>query len=264
VGSSLVRHDAVGHGLFPMKCSSELYDISGRLAVGNGCLVYKGVERASGRLVALKLLLPTNEASHPLDGVALLRDAPELTKFSGENIAQLLGVFADEDGTVIVYEMAAGERGLDVPANSPIPATRATEVAVQLFKALCSGEEQCYPHGDLKPEDIILAQQPDGSLRLTVLDWGLANYRNGLPTASLPYTAPERLDGTPPSHKSDLFSAGAVLSYLFTGHLPLEQSTALKTLRPDLPGPLVRFIGRLGPNSAASHQATASSVGTAS
>ena len=56
---------------------TELYDISTRPAVGDACIVYKGTERTSGRVVVLKLLLPEEDISHPLDVEALLRDAPD-------------------------------------------------------------------------------------------------------------------------------------------------------------------------------------------
>ena len=242
-----------------MSRATEFYDVSTRLAIGDACLVYKATDRTSGRTVALKLLLPEGQITHPLDADSLLRDAPDIARLTGVNIVQLLDAFADEDGTVLVYEFAEGTRGLDVPSRCPIPAAQAVDVAAQLLGALRSGERQCYPHGDLKPSDVSLVRLADGRPLVMVLDWGLANYRMEPTPGALAYTAPERLAGEPPSHGADLFSAGAVLFYLFTGRPLVEGTTkdefaaawqsanpaALEALRPDFPVALVKWVVRL-------------------
>ena len=242
-----------------MTSATELYDISTRLAVGGAGLVYKATERASGRTVALKLLLPEAEIGYPLDMEALLRDAPDISLMNGENIVQLLDAFQDEDGAVLVYEFAEGIRGPDVPGTCPIPAAEAVDVAAQLLEALHCGEQYQYPHGDLKPSDITLGRSADGRPVLMVLDWGLANYRKEPTPGALASTAPERLAGSPPSHVADLFSAGAVLHYLFTGQQLVEATTkeefaaawqtlnpmALRSLRPDIPAALVKWVAHL-------------------
>jgi hypothetical protein len=247
-----------------MSKATEQFEIQKRLAVGDAGLVYRAVDKA-GRTVALKLLLTEAQVAHPLDVEALLRDAPQIQTISGVNIVQLLDAFADEDGTVLVYECAEGHRGLDVPGKCPISAEHAVDVAAQLLAALRSGERQKYPHGDLKPSDTVIVDLPDGRPLVMVLDWGLANYRRDVSPESYAYTAPERLAGEPPSHTADLFSAGATLHYLFTGKRllpcakreefeaawPSLDTNALGDMRPDLPKPLVAWISRLiSPNPA--------------
>ncbi len=241
-----------------MSRATELFEIQTRLAVGDAALVYRAVDQ-SGRVVALKLLLNENQVSYPLDVEALLRDAPQLQTITGVNIVQLLDAFPDEDGTVLVYECAEGHRGLDVPGKRPIEALHAVDIAAQLLSALRSGERQRYPHGDLKSSDTVIVDLPEGRPLVMVLDWGLANYRRELTPESYAYTAPERLAGEPPSHTADLFSAGAVLHYLFTGKRllpcttreefaaawPTLDSHALAVLRPDLPRALAEWIAKL-------------------
>ncbi len=244
--------------LLIMSRATELFEIQTRLAIGDAGLVYRAVDQ-SGRVVALKLLLNENQISYPLDVESLLRDAPQLRTITGVNIVQLLDAFPDEDGTVLVYECAEGHRGLDVPGKRPIEAAHAVDIAAQLLSALRSGERQKYPHGDLKSSDTVIVDLPDGRPLVMVLDWGLANYRRELTPESYAYTAPERLAGDAPSHTADLFSAGAVLHYLFTGKRLLPCSTreefaaawpsldtyALAALRPDLPKALVDWVAKL-------------------
>ena len=241
-----------------MSKATELFEIQTRLAVGDAALVYRAVD-PSGRRVALKLLLKEHQISHPLDVESLLRDAPVIQSIVGVNIVQLLDAFPDEDGTVLVYEYAEGHRGLDVPNRRPISAEQAVDVAAQLLSALRSGERQRIPHGDLKPSDTVIVDLPEGRPLVMVLDWALANFRKDITQESFAYTAPERLEGGPPSHVADLFSAGATLHYLFTGKRLLPYATrgefaiawpsldvhALATLRPDLSKALVAWVGKL-------------------
>ncbi len=241
-----------------MSRATEQFEIQTRLAIGDAGLVYRAADKA-GRVVALKLLLTEGQVAHPLDVEALLRDAPQLQTVTGVNIVQLLDAFPDEDGTVLVYECAEGHRGLDVPAKRPISAAHAVDIAAQLLSALRSGERQRYPHGDLKASDTVIIDLPEGRPLVMVLDWGLANYRPELSPESYAYTAPERFAGGPPSHVADLFSAGAVLYYLFTGKRLLPCSTkeefiaawpsldvnALGMLRPDLPKGLIEWVAKL-------------------
>ena len=88
-----------------MSRATELFEIQTRLAVGDAALVYRALDQ-SGRLVALKLLLPEEQIAHPLDVESLLRDASQLQTITGVNIVQLLDAFPDEDGTILVYEYA--------------------------------------------------------------------------------------------------------------------------------------------------------------
>src|SRR6185436_9703877 len=103
--------------------------------------------------------------------------------------------------------------GAEFPQQRKLDATQALDVAAQLISSLRSGERQRMPHGDLKPSQIIFVDMPDGRPFTFVLDWALALFRANLPEDSLPFLAPERLAGGPPSHCADLFSAGAVLFY---------------------------------------------------
>lgn len=139
-----------------MSYATEQYGISTRLAIGDAGFVCKATDRTNGRTVALKLLLPEEQIAHPLDVDSLLRDAPDIARLSGANIAQLLDAFTDDDGTVLVYEFVDGTRGLDVPQLCPIPAAQAADASSQLLAALRSGERQGYPHGDLKSSDVSL------------------------------------------------------------------------------------------------------------
>ena len=239
-----------------MGLTTQTFDIITRIAIGNGALVYRAVEKNSLRQVALKLLTQDGEIDHRLDLDALFADAPRLKSIYGAHVCQLLDAYADEDGPVLVYEFANGLNGAEFPRERKLDATQALDVAAQLISALRSGERQRMPHGDLKPSNIIFVDLPDGRPFTFVLDWGVAAYRSMLHNDSLYYLAPERLRGGPPSHAADLFAAGAVLFYLYTGKVLVAGGTyeqvaaawqkvkpvVLAELRPDLSSRLVQWV----------------------
>ncbi len=236
--------------------TTQNYDIITRLAVGNGAIVYRAVEKGTMRQVALKLLTQDGDVDHRLDLDALFTDVPWLRSIEGTHVCRLLDAHSDDDGHVLVYEYAPGISGAELPREKPLDAAQALDVAAQLISALRSGERQRCPHGDLKPSNIVFVDFPGGRPYVFVLDWGLASYRQTMPDDSLLYLAPEMLAGDPPSHHSDLFSAGAVLFYLYTGKLLVagtdrQQLLAawqavrpgmLAELRPDLSEKFVAWV----------------------
>ncbi|MFD3921534.1 serine/threonine-protein kinase [Streptomyces sp. NPDC058595] len=117
-------------------------------------------------------------------------------------------------------------------------------------------------HRDIKPSNIMFL--PDGGAK--VVDFGItkgSDDRHDITTTGVligtpACMAPEALSGTI-DHRSDLYSLGWVLYEMTTGQRPFtgtswhlinqhlnEQPTPLRTLRPDAPEELERFVSRLG------------------
>ena len=242
-----------------MGLTTQTYDIITRIAVGNGAIVYRAVEKETLRQVALKLLTQEGDVDHRLDLDALFTDEAWLRSIDGTHVCRLLTAYSDDDGPVLAYEYAPGMNGAELPLQKPLDAAQSLDVAAQLISALRSGERQRCPHGDMKPSNIIFVDLPGGRPYVFVLDWGLAAYRQTTPDDSLLYLAPEMLAGDPPSHRADLFSAGAVLFYLYTGKVLVAgtdreqlmeawrnvRPAMLAELRPDLSPKLVEWVCRL-------------------
>jgi len=239
-----------------MGITTQTYDILTRLAVGNGALVYRAVDKVTHQPVALKLLVQDGDVDHRFNVEALLADSRRLRQITGEHVCQLLDAYTDDDGPVLVYEFANGVSGTELPSRRKLDAMQALDVAAQLISALRSGERQKCPHGDVKPSNIVFMDLADKRPFTLVLDWGLTAYRTVMADDSLPFLAPERLDGSAASHRADLFSAGAVLFFLCTGKTPVvgtkrtelesawqkAQPAALAELRPDMPVKFVQWL----------------------
>ncbi|MEO6784557.1 MAG: serine/threonine-protein kinase [Chthoniobacteraceae bacterium] len=239
-----------------MGLTTKTYDILTRLAVGNGALVYRGVDKVTHRQVAVKLLVQDGDVDHRFNVDALLADSPRLRQITGAHVCQLLDAYRDDDGPVLVYEFAKGLTGTDLPSQRKLDAAQALDIAAQLVSALRSGERQKCPHGDVKPSNIIFMDLADGRPFTLVLDWGLTAYRTAMADDSFPFLAPERLGGAGASHRADLFSAGAALFFLCTGKMLVTGTSrtdlqdawqkagpaVLAELRPDLPAKFVQWL----------------------
>ena len=245
-----------------MGLTTQTYDILSRIGIGNGSLVYRAVHKTNLRQVALKLLTHNTgfdeepEFDHRFDIPALLAKVPVMKLITGSHVCQLLDAYEDEDGVVLAYEFASGLSGIEVPYQRRLDAAQALDVASQVISALRSGERQRTPHGDFKASNLVFVDTAESRPYIFILDWGLAAFRSWNHANSLPYLAPERLMGGPISHQSDLFSAGVVLFYLFTGKVLAAGETnqevliswskarpeILAELRPDLPPKLVQWV----------------------
>jgi serine/threonine protein kinase len=92
-------------------------------------------------------------------------------------------------------------------------------------------------HRDIKPDNILL--QDKGTIKIT--DFGIARAlgsarltRDARLVGTLEYLAPERVKGLEGDYRCDLYSTGAVLYELLTGHLPFERDTDFELMRAQL------------------------------
>jgi hypothetical protein len=219
-----------------------------RIAIGTAGVVYRAVQTKSGHDVTFKVLSPT--ATHPLEPARVLALRWRLEALQHPVIASLIDAYEDPEGFVIVTSwMGGGMGGNDFPFKTrKLTKQDVRLVAMRLCSALLASEQQRFPHGDIKPSNIILANRGQQGLEVQIQDWGLSACRERQPSESLHYMAPERHHGHPASVQGDLFSAGATLWFLLTGEAPAygdSQEEVLQTwgmfdaatlaqLRPDL------------------------------
>lgn len=116
-----------------------------------------------------------------------------------------------------------------------LPRREFAELASDLLAALAHAHEHGVLHGDIKPSNLLLAE--DG---LHLFDFGLGEAREGL-LQGLPklararfaawtprYAALELLEGGPLSPATDLYAAACVLYELLTGKHPYRRLSALQ------------------------------------
>jgi serine/threonine-protein kinase len=123
----------------------------------------------------------------------------------------------------------------------PFPEHEALRIVSQVCDALQYLHEHQIVHRDLKPQNIMLCN--DGSLR--IMDFGIAKagasrrltFGGFSPTMGTPdYMAPEQVKGQRGDERTDLYSLGAILYEMVTGHVPFEGPNAFAVMNARLVG----------------------------
>jgi serine/threonine protein kinase/tetratricopeptide (TPR) repeat protein len=149
-----------------------------------------------------------------------------------------------EDGVAYaVMELLEGEALRELISKDGITTGKAVEYARAIADGLAAAHDKGIVHRDLKPENVFLTT--DG--RIKILDFGLAKLKlpeadltTETPTATLdtaaggligtvPYMAPEQVQGQPTDQRSDIFALGVVLYEMLTGDRPFGGSTTVET-----------------------------------
>jgi len=213
------------------------YRILEQIGVGGMGVVYRAHDERLDRDVALKVLTPgalVDEAARK----RFRKEALALSRLNHPNIAMVFDFDTQDDMDFLVIEYIPGTT-LDASVGPDVlPEKQVIRLGLQLAEGPTAAHEQGVVHRDLKPSNLRIT--PDG--RLKILDFGIAKL---LPTSerqatetlteaqgvtgTLPYMAPEQLQGEQPDSRTDIYAAGTVLYEMATGRRPFEQrlSTAL-------------------------------------
>src|ERR1700722_12651659 len=219
------------------------YHLQELIAAGGMGEVWRAVDEALGRPVAVKLLRP--EYSH--DEVTLLRFRAEARNAGGLNHPGIAQVYDYEDATrdrpaYLVMELVSGPSLAGVLAGGRLDARRTADVLAQAAEALHAAHTAGVLHRDVKPGNLLLAS--DGRVKVT--DFGIAQSsrsghltRTGALIGTTGYLAPERVSGRPATAASDLYALGIVGYECLTGEPPFQGEplqVALAHRDQDLPG----------------------------
>jgi len=231
------------------------FRILDKLGSGGMGVVYRAEDTALGRTVALKFL-PRERAQ---DQNALERFKQEARTASALNhpyVCTIYEIGEDSGEVYIAMEYIKGQPLRERVGPEGLPVDAVIRFGRQIAAALEHAHEHGVIHRDLKLSNIMATPQGDAK----VLDFGLARRveeldltLTSLADASLektvglagtiPYMAPELLEGKVSSPRSDLWALGIVLYEMAAGHRPFsgknffQLSTAiLKQPPPPLPG----------------------------
>jgi serine/threonine protein kinase/Tfp pilus assembly protein PilF len=227
-------------------------------------VVYRARDTRLDRFVAIKVLA---DSSDERAAERMLREARHASALSHPNICTLHEIGAAEGTPFIVMELVEGE-SLEQRIAGGLPFATVLRFGAQIANALAHAHQRGIIHRDLKCANV--AVTADG--RPKILDFGIAKQvatvevteaTRSLATltadhgiaGTLPYMAPELLEGRPADARSDLRAFGVMLVEMASGTRPFRGETGLSlstaimrdapAIAPSIPAPLGSIARRL-------------------
>jgi eukaryotic-like serine/threonine-protein kinase len=215
------------------------FKVESKIGEGGFGAVYRGVQLATGRKVALKLLHPEMTKDENLvarfrrEGMVLcnLRDAHTITTYDFDQTP---------DGTLyIAMELLEGKSLHEVfHEQAPLEWKRMFKILIEMCSSLAEAHAQGIVHRDLKPENIYLESRPGNPEFVKILDFGIAKVMRGdsidpqspqltatgQTLGTLEYMSPEQLMGKQLDGRSDVYALGVVAYEMITGRLPFPDA----------------------------------------
>ncbi|HXH28579.1 MAG TPA: serine/threonine-protein kinase, partial [Candidatus Polarisedimenticolia bacterium] len=240
------------------------FRVEALIGAGGMGMVYRAVDEALQRPVAIKTLLPAL-AADPGFVARFTREAQSAAALNHPNITQIYAI--GQEGTIPYFamEMIHGV-SLDtlVREKGALDPLKALEYVLQAAAGLRHAAQRGLIHRDVKPSNLMLTEE--GVVKVT--DFGLAKAAartdhqltaTGEVLGSPGYISPEQAQGDPIDARSDIYSLGATFYHLVTGRLPFEAPTPVaiivkhlneplrspRALNPSIPYPVAAAIQRM-------------------
>src|SRR5580698_3008186 len=235
------------HQFEPGDLLADRFRIVREVAQGGMGIVYEARDERLGRRIALKCAKSGFHKSLPPE----VRHASEI---SHPNVCKIFEIHtASTNGGEIDFltmefldgQTLAARLSRGVLQEDRLPDTEARAIGRQISAGLAEAHRNRVVHGDLKSNNVILAQDAEGGVRAVITDFGLARRPPGLAgnntgswTASAvstatagssqaggtpDYMAPELWKGEKPSAASDVYALGVILYELAANHLPFPR-----------------------------------------
>ncbi|GAB4057352.1 protein kinase domain-containing protein [Catellatospora paridis] len=213
----------------------QLLDVIGQGGQGR---VWRARDEYLQRFVAIKeLLAPAHltEEERKATRDRSLREARAVAQLSHLNVIQVYDVIPHQGEPWIVMELVRARSLHQVlAADGPISARRAADIGLALLGALSAAHRAGILHRDVKPANVLLAD--DGRVLLT--DFDLATHqsadssvtRTGMVVGSPAYLAPERVGGDRGGPAADLWALGATLFTAVEGRLVFDRPSPAATI----------------------------------
>jgi serine/threonine protein kinase len=242
--SSVARADSGGASTMDLggRCVGNSYVLQHPIGQGATGTVWRGVDRASGAPVAVKLLHES-----------LLRQPKLVTRFVQErtillmlrhrNVVRVRDLFSVGETLGLVMDLVDGGSLRDhLREHHTVAAGEAARLAAQVAAALAEAHELGIIHRDLKPDNVLLRIE-DGRLDTRLTDFGVARILNtpSMTTANAVvgtphYMAPEAFHGATASAATDVYALGVLLYELVSGRPPYDSDSIPDLMRRHMEG----------------------------
>jgi serine/threonine protein kinase len=238
------------------------YEIVSPLGAGGMAEVYRAKDSRLNRTVAIKVL-PGDAAGDADRRERFEREAKAISALDHPHICPLYDV-GDHDGTYfLVMPCLEGQTLADRIAKGALPVDQAIKIAIEIATALDAAHRHGIIHRDLKPGNVMLTKTG-----VKLLDFGLAKLKKtagpltysgmtklagesthaaatgtgiGTLLGTMPYMAPEQVEGREVDARSDIFALGAVMYEMLAGQRAFKgesPASVIGAIMKDTPPPI--------------------------
>ena len=233
------------------------YRIGPRIARGGMATVYQATDLRLDRTVAVKVM-HAGLGEDPDFVARFEREARSAARLSHPNVVAVFDQGDDHGTLFLVMEYVPGLTLRDlIRKEAPMEPGKALGVLEPVLAALAAAHGAGMIHRDVKPENVLLATDPDtGTSRIKVADFGLARAVNaetqhtatgGVLIGTVSYLSPELVVDGKADPRSDVYAAGVLLYEMLTGQKPHQADSpiqvAYKHVHEDIPAPSLRTPG---------------------
>jgi eukaryotic-like serine/threonine-protein kinase len=247
---------------------------------GGMAVIYKAIDLALGRTVAVKALRPSL-TSDPSFLDRFRNEARSIANLTHPNIVTVYDVGSYGDTHYIVMEYVDGQDLKKIiRTEGALPVDRALHLAIQICDGMGFAHRAGLVHADVKPQNILVTKEDV----VKVTDFGIAQVltdttnpgeKQSVVWGSPHYFAPEQAKGERPTPASDVYAIGIVMFEMLTGRLPYmgatQQELALAHIRdqvpsvtdfnPSVPDNLSRIISKVMSKEPSARYRTADQLG---
>jgi len=227
------------------------YRILEKLGSGGMGVVYKARDTHLDRFIAIKVL-PPEKVADPERRRRFTQEAKAASALNHPNIITIYDIDQATGVDFIAMEYVAGKTLDRLIPRHGLRLNEALQLAVQIADALARAHSAGILHRDIKPGNIMVSD----SGPVKVLDFGLAKLteasdtgddesthtsgsenrprrsetEEGVILGTAAYMSPEQAQGVKVDARSDIFSLGAVIYEMLTGHSPFSRDSKMATL----------------------------------
>lgn len=205
---------------------ADRYRITSRIGGGGMGQVYKAEHIRMKRQCAVKVLR-ANLAGDPEATQRFQREAENASQLSHPNVAQIYDFGEHAQLVYLAMEFIDGESlAALLQRESAVHPDVAADIISQSAAALEAAHVRGVLHRDVKPDNIMLGKNPDGTFQVKLVDFGIARAmtsdeqrvtRTGLVIGTPEFMSPEQIAGEELDARSDLYALGLVAFQCLTG-----------------------------------------------